>query len=227
MKIVLIHNGTDYEALLLTSLAIGLKKKYANAKILWAGRPEYFPLVKFNKRVKKCLNINNVYDLASLTHFYKSDVCINPYPDKIAIKFTEICAAEKYYGFTKDGAIDHNAELFKNVIYGDLTTNKTVLDLYYGLVDMKWRGEGYGLSYYPRHKQSKDVGIYMQNHPDIEGDHIKMPSNLFAKFDILNEYQHVVTDDMFALHASLALRKKATFYGSLPYSLNFGGQKSN
>ncbi len=226
MKIVLIHDGTDYEALLLTSLVIGLKKKYAGAKIVWAGRPDCFPLVKYNKRIKKCIDISSIDNLEGLTQFYKSDICINPYATQMAANFVSACVSDKTYGFDKNGPVDANAEFFDNVMYGDLKTNRTILDIYYGLADLKWQGEGYGLSYYPRKKQCKTVGIYLHDAVDqqLEGETITLPKKWFDRFDTINEYQKIITDDLFTLHASLSLRKEVLFCKTLRYNLNFAAR---
>jgi len=226
MKIVLIHDGPDYEALLLTSMVIGLKKKYAGAKIVWAGRPDCFPLIKYNKRVKKTIDLRSSDSFEGLSQFYKSEICINPYPTKVATDFVSMCGSEQVLGFNKNGPVDNNAEFFNNVIYGDLTTNRTVLDVYYGLAGMAWQGEGYGLSYYPRKKQCKETGIFLHENIEkaTEGEHINMPKKMFDKFDTLNEYRQIITDDLFALHASLALRKEVLFCKPTPYNLNFSAR---
>jgi len=224
MRAILIHDGTEHEALLLASLAIGLQKKYVNIKILWAGHKEIFQLIKFNPRIQTCFDLTKIYDLASLTGFYECDVCINPYPTNLALRLVEICGAKQFLGFTKNGPVDHNAELFQSVLYDTLTTNITALEMYYKLANMKWTGEGYGLGYYPRKKQTKETGLHLQK-PDMAGETIQMPSNILHKFDAINEYKNVITDDLFTTHAALALRKQATYHGKLQYELNFGGLK--
>lgn len=219
MKIILIHDGTDHESLLLTSLVIGLKKKFVDSKIVWAGRPDCFQLVKYNKRIRK------IVDLKDKNKPHVCDICINPYTTESALNFVDSCETNKVLGFSKHGPVDHNAEFFNNVLYGDLRTNKTILDLYYGLADMQWQGEGYGLSYYPRNKQIKDHGCYfINNHDPVTIPNIPLPSKIFAKLDAINEYKSIHTDDLFVLHAGLALRKDMVFYKDLPYQLNFGAK---
>lgn len=223
MKIIVIQSGPAYEVLLLSGVLIGLKKKYPDAKTLWVGDPAYFPLIKFNKRIKKHLNIHKSGDLAALTSFYGSDVCYNTSLDRSAQKFASTTNSKVYYGFNERGAVDGSATFFQNVLTNQLITRKTILDLYYNLAGMTWHGEGYGLSYYPRHKQSKGTGIYCQSEIWMEGEKLTLPINLLQKFDTINQYAHIITDDLFVLHVALALRKKATFVGNLPYNLNFQG----
>jgi len=222
MRLIVIHSGPEHEVLLLTSLLIGLKKKYGtSAKILWVGDPAFFCLVKYNKRVKKCFNINQVMDLPTITNFYGSDACINISLDNKSGRFASMCGAKQYFGFDKDGPIDRNAEFAQKVIKGEIKTNKTALDLYYSLIGSKWKGEGYGLSYYPRNKQSKECGTYLIDETIPDCDLISLPDEFLPKFDTLNQFAQIVTDDIFVLHAGLALRKKVTFRGDLPYKPNF------
>lgn len=221
MKIIVVHSGTEHEVLLLTSILIGLKKKYgSNSRILWVGDPEFFCLVKYNKRVKKCLNINHLWDIPA-TNFYESEICINISLNDKATKFTSICGAKQFFGFTQNGPVDGNAEFAQKIIEKKLRTNKTALDIYYNIVGMKWKGEGYGLSYYPRLKQSKNCGSYTHNNIAPKCEEISLPDDFLSKFDAINQYSHIFTDDIFCLHAGLALRKQVTFLGDLPYKPNF------
>ena len=226
LKIVVIHSGIDYEALLLTSLLIGLKKKYMSSQILWVGNPSYFCLIKYNKRVKRCFNLDKCYDLSSLTSFYGSDVCLNISLNKQACKFASACGAKIIYGFDKNGPVDRNAEFVSKVLSGKVKTNKTVLDLYYSLAEMHWKGEGYGLSYYPKLKQTKKCGTYLHtdfrtDNEDEDCEEIELPRQFLDRFDVLNQYATIITDDLFVLHAGLALKKKVHCCRKLSYQLNF------
>ncbi len=226
MKIIVVHAGDDAEALLLTSLVIGLRKKYPKSDILWVGNPAFFPLVKYNKRIKKCFDISKVYDLSIVTHFYGSDLCVNITPTSESQKFTQTCGAELFVGFYNNVPIDKNVEFFRNVITGKVKTNKTILDLCYNVANLKWRGEGYGLSYYPRQKQTKHCGIFLKEDDDsFDGEKIQMPAKLLKRFDTINQFSTIVTDDIFVAHASLALRKKLIFKGNPTYNFNFDAQK--
>lgn len=222
MKIIVVHSGLMYKALPLTSLLIGLKKEYPSATILWVGDPDSFELVKFNKRVNKHLDINKCYDLASLTDFYGADLCVNSSIEMKAKKFATLTNAKKVCGFTKDGPVDTDAELFQNIMNGDSETNKTILELYYSLAGLKWKGEGYGLSYYPRTKQSKELAVYLNEEDEsVEGERLTMPDALFAQFDAINQYNSIITDDLFVTHAALALRKNVSCLVKVPYRFNF------
>jgi len=222
MNAIIVHSGQMYEAFPLMSLLIGIKKKYHAIKILWVGKKEYFDLVKFNKRIVEVLDIDKCYDLISLTDFYGSDICINPSQNKNARKFTSLTNAKKTFGFNEKGAVSRDAEFFHKIMSNEVTTNKTILDLYYNLAGLQWKGEGYGLSYYPKTKQSKKTGVYLNNKDEsIKGERIKMPKELFSQLDVLNQFDNIITDDLFVTHASLALRKQVTCLQETPYKFNF------
>jgi len=205
MKIVVVQSGPDHEVFPLMSLLIGLEKKYGSSKATWIGNPRLFDLVRFNKRVGRCIPLGDTSSLGGLKSFFGADLLINSGKDKIAMNVASISGAKKVAGFTNSGAVDRNAEFFDKVMYGGLKTNRHVLDLYYSLADLKWQGEGYGLSYYPRTKQNKNTGVYLSDDQSM-----RMPDKLLGKMDSINEFAEVVTDDLFVCHAAIALRKKVT-----------------
>lgn len=215
MKIILIQSGPDHEALILGSLLIGLHKKYQGAEVVWVGQPKFFELVKYNNRIKRCMDIGQDLSFSSLSCVYGADLCINPSRTKSAKKFVSSVPAKQYLGFTKDGPANRQAEFFGKVMGGEISTRKNILDLYYSLADLRWSGEGYGLSYYPRKKQEKYVGTYLSQEIDVEnGVPIQLPKKLLPRFDVLNQFGFVHTDDLFVTHASIALRKHVYYYSS-------------
>ncbi len=225
MNVVLIQLGAPHESLILTCLLVGLKKHHSNSKIIWAGNNSFKEMVTFNKRINQFVNISEGIDLSLLSAMYGADLCINVSPTKKAKEIASAINAKKYYGFIKRGPVDKNAEFFLNVMTGKVKTNKTVLNLYYNLAGMKWKGEGYGISYYPRTKQTKQCGRYL-----IHGNYtaeekcesFKLPKELLKKFDVINQFSEIITDDEFSLHASLALRKHTTFISEeLSYKMEF------
>ncbi|KKK50352.1 hypothetical protein LCGC14_3125870, partial [marine sediment metagenome] len=108
-----------------------------------------------------------------------------------------------------------------------ISTKKTALQLYYDLVGLQWKGEGYGLSYYPKMKQTEQCGAFMTiyDHPE-NCSRIKMPKGALGQLDTLNQYAEVITDDVFSAHASIALRKQCTLMANLPYQMEFFGRGS-
>ncbi len=222
MKIVVIHSGADHEVFPLMSLLIGLEKKYKQTKVTWIGDPHFFDLVRFNKRVHKCIPLAETSSLDRLKLFFGPDLLVNPSRDKASAKIASLSGAKSFCGFGISGPVDRNAEFFSKVVSGNLRTNRHILDLYYSLADLKWQGEGYGLSYYPRTKQNKDTGIHLSNEKNFA-----MPAKLLGKIDAINEYSQIVTDDLFICHTAIALRKLVLFADdSLSYRLCFFGRGS-
>jgi len=222
VKIVLIQSGSDHEAVVLCSLLIGLHKKWPGCQITWAGNPKFFELIKYNRRVKQCVDINQELSFSDLSTFYGTDLCINPSNTKSAKKFVLSVSSKQYLGFTKKGAADRHAEFFGRVISGDITTHKTILDLYFALAGLKWSGEGYGLSYYPRKRQENGDGTYLSQNVDIKNAlPIRLPDNILRKLDAINQFKEIHTDDLFVAHVGIALRKIIHFYADLPYELEF------
>ena len=208
--------------MVLGSLLIGLHKKYPGCQVIWAGNPNLFELMKYNRRVKRCVDINQELTFSGLSAFYNTDLCINPSNTKVAKRFVASVSSKQHLGFTKKGATDRNSEFFGRVMSGDVTTHKTILDLYFSLAGLKWTGEGYGLSYYPCKRQEKGDGTYLSQDVEVKGSSpIKLPRQLLAKFDTINQFREIHTDDLFVAHAGIALRKTIHFYADLPYELEF------
>ncbi len=222
MKIVVIQSGEQHEVFPVLSLLIGLQKAYHNSKVIWIGNPLFFDLIKYNKRIQSYFDVDAEVNFDVLSKIFKPDICINPFNDKKSCAYASVTQAKKYHGFNKNGPVDRTAEFFDKVKNGTINTNKNILDLYYGLADLKWHGEGYGLSYYPKSKQIAECGKIGVNIPVDDCDAFKLPRKLLPKFDTINKYSHIHTDDLFVLHAGLALRKNITFYSKpLSYKLEF------
>jgi hypothetical protein len=225
MKIVLVQSGPGHDVLVLGSLIIGLHKKYQGSQIIWVGSPKFFDLVKYNRRIRRCVDIGQELTFSGLSLFYNTDLCINPSNTKEAKKFVSSLSAKNYLGFIKQGAVDRHAEFFHKVTSGEISTCKTILDLYFTLAGLKWSGEGYGLSYYPRKRQDKEHGSYLNiATPFAEASPINLPKKLLAQFDVINQFKNVHTDNLFVAHAAIALRKHLYFYADLPYKLEFFGK---
>ena len=220
-RIILVQYGPPETVLLLTSALIGLKKIYNHSKVLWVGEPQYFSIIKFDKRIHKKLNIHKGSDLASLTYFYGSDICYNPSMHKTACTFASITGSKYIFGFNKNGPTSKSAEFFQKVMSGNLRTCKTILELYYGLANIRWNGEGYGLTYYPSTKQNKDVGVCMKK-PTETNEQFCTTNDYPELLNLINQYKKIITDNLLVAHMSLSLRKKVEFHGFLTYKLNFG-----
>ncbi len=226
-KIIIIQYGNDAEVFPLLSLVIGLQKKHPDSHIIWAGDPYLSDLIRYNKRVKRFIDIEQEFTMKTLQIVFGAEICVNTSSNSLAKRFASNVNAENTIGFDKNGATSRQSEFFKNVISGKISTNKTALQLYYDLVGLRWRGEGYGLSYYPKIRQAEQCGAYMTLYDEPDScSKIKMPKETLDKLDALNKYAEIITDDIFSAHASIALRKQCTLIADLSYQMEFFGRGS-
>ena len=112
------------------------------------------------------------------------------------------------------------------IVSGDTLTNKTALQLYYDLAGLQWKGEGYGLSYYPKVRQTEQCGAFMEEYNEPNCSNIDMPTEILNRLDTINRYEEIVTDDVFTAHASIALRKQCILVANLSYQMEFFGKGS-
>lgn len=225
-KILIVQHGNEAEVFPLLSLVIGLKKAHPTASIIWAGDPLLSDLVRYNKRIKRFIDIEREFTMQTLQIVFEAEICVNPSNTTSSRRFTSNASAKQIFGFGKDGAVSRQAEFFGNVLSGKTATNKTSLQLYYDLVGLRWQGEGYGLSYYPQTKQTMECGAYLDGDLPDDCPRIKMPSKVLFRLDVLNKYASIYTDDVFTAHASIALRKQCYFTEKLPYQIEFFGKGS-
>ena len=225
-KIVIVQQG-ETEIFPLLSLVIGLGKAYSASQIIWAGDRSLSELVRYNKRIKRFIDVEQEFTMETLQIVFGAEICVNTSTSLITKQFASNVNATHTVGFNKKGATSRQAEFFGNVISGKISTKKTALQLYYDLVGLQWKGEGYGLSYYPKMKQTEQCGAFMTiyDHPE-NCSRIKMPKGALGQLDTLNQYAEVITDDVFSAHASIALRKQCTLMANLPYQMEFFGRGS-
>ena len=93
------------------------------------------------------------------------------------------------------------------------------------MANLKWRGEGYGLDYYPKTKQTKSCGYDLQDPKHDNCEKISETSSIFKKLDSINKYKTIITDSLTTAHASIALRKECVLISDdLPYKIEFFGK---
>ncbi len=225
-KIVLIHSEIDSDIFPLLSLTIGLHKTYPKSEIVWVGEPRVLNLVKYNKRINGCLDINQEMDFQILGIIFGADICVNLSLSNKSRTFASQVSATKCHGFDKNGATSKQAEFFQKVISEKITTNKTILQMTYDVAGLNWRGEGYGLNYYPSTKQIHGKGQCFTHHRSriVGYSYFKKNKNPLDHLNSINKYSEIMTDDLFTAHASIALRKHCTFVRSLPYQIEFFGK---
>jgi len=221
MKFLVIHNGEPWQSLAATSLIRGLKHRHENCLIDWATSVDSYCLFQFNK------NLSEVY--IGLGPFKGSyDVAINLTPTIEAVNSLEKISAISKIGFIKKndhvGVSDSENEYMLQVFSGKENTSKNIFQMYYRLADMKWKGEGYDLSYFPRNRMKKrrtgiavkDVSLrsYVKENLNLDYSelwHVPLRSDLLKRIDEINRVKHLITDDLFCVHAGIAMRKHVEF----------------
>jgi len=161
-KVLLINLEPVSGCLVSTSIIKGLKNKYKNMKltVIVNNDENCESLFKYNPVVDKVYTIEEFfnklpYDLMR----EKLDQVINLSYDNTLAKLFE-GNAKKITGFKYTDE--------DNLIYDTLhkynKTPKNIFQLYFGLADLKWRGEGYDLFYHPKTKQNRNsVGLAIVN----------------------------------------------------------------
>jgi len=226
-KIVIVQYGQE-EVFPLLSMIIGLHKAFPKSCIIWAGDSFFSDFIHYNKRIEYIIDISQEFSLKTLEVVFGADICVNASRTTVAKQFASSIDAKQTYGFSRNVPISRKAEFLQNVLSGKLSTKKTLLQIYYDLADLRWRGEGYGLSYYPKIKQIAKCGLFLKNYDTEQSDctKINMPENPLKCLDIINKFQEIVTDDLFTAHASIALRKKCTLLGNWTFQMEFFGKGS-
>jgi ribonuclease P protein component len=149
-----------------------------------------------------------------------------------------IIRGKKCFGFW----FDPRSSEFYEVLYGRRKTSMNQFQVYYRLAGMTWKGQGYGLNYYPKTKvKNNRVGVSI-SHSKLRHyviDHLVprmfriviLPyrKNVLRRMDEINVCQQIVTDDNLTMHLSLYLRKKIHFLETIrqntPYEF-FGSGKA-
>lgn len=170
------------------------------------------------------------------------DVAVNLSPSFLCADIMNNIRASKKLGygvtdeqisFFNDGAKAH----YETVHLGKVT-KANLFQLMYGIADITWQGEGYGLSYFPRNKTrkgltglaTKDVRLreFLISNLSLEWSRlwqIPFKKNVLKHIDETNRCKQVVTDDMTTLHVALALRKNVEYViqRELPYKVEMFG----
>jgi ADP-heptose:LPS heptosyltransferase len=234
MKILLIHLGTQSECFIATSLIKGLKKAYNDADIYCVVKnTETESIFKYNKNIKKTYTIKNVPVEFTRMHF---DKVINLHPDFSTEEHFDPKSTEKL-GFDFG---EGTAKIY-GFLYERKKTNKNIFQLYYRLAGLKWRGEGYSFSYYPKARTKKyttGIAVVNANLKSYVVDKLKLDlskiwnipykKNIHKKLDEINRCPSIVTDDFFTLNLALYLRKNVYFLETAPINMQielFGSGK--
>ena len=217
MEILLINLGTQSECFISTSVIKGLRKAFDDIHIYCVVRnTETQSIFKYNRNIKKTYVVKSIPKEFMKKRF---DKVINLHPD-----FT----VEKYYdpnGLEKIGFnFDESSEKIRQFLYNYKKTNKNIFQLYYKLSGLKWRGEGYDFSYFPKARTkgyTTGIAVVNANLRSYVIDKLKLDlskvwnipykKNIYKKLDEINRCPSIVTDDFFTLNLALYLRKNVYF----------------
>jgi len=211
MEILIINLENYCECFVSTSVIKALKAENKNAKIDCVVKNEKLcSIFKYNKKIR------NVFTKAK---FKKNtdkiyDKLINFDP----LNSIDVEAKEKVgFGYSDD----------KNpyeILYGNRKTSKNIFQVYFGLAEMKWRGESYDFYYHPKTKTKKDkTGLYLSNTnlkryiiQKIKLDEstlwvVPYHENIFKRIDEINRCNNIITDDTLTMHIAVFLRKHVFF----------------
>lgn len=231
MNIAVINHEEPWNLLACTSLIRGLAKTYKDCSVTFFVQPECLPILSFSKKVSV-----SVEEFGYENNF---DLAINLTPDIHCSTFSSALSSN-VIGFVEEhgsvGFSSKEVEDYYGVVYGNRKTEKHFLQILFKFCGMTWRGEGYDLSYYPKNRTKKNsIGLsisneglrgFVNNNLQISGSSVSTVPNrksLLKKMDEINRYMYIITDDLFVLHASIALRKEVEFLDTtgLPYKIEF------
>jgi hypothetical protein len=221
-KICVVHLGSLLEVLPATSLFYGLRKKYENPQITWIVSDQVKHLFKYTK---------DVFVFAPSEASQQSvlyDLVINLSPN--------VHPADPFFVYRDFIGFNGNPDTtdIYQVLYGQRKTKMNQFQPYFRLAGLVWRGEGYGIRYFPKNKTKKDsLGIaithdklqqYLYN--GISGGNefrtelCDVTGDIFTRLDSLNKFDSVLTNDLLTANFSLFLRKELHFLETRQLSFN-------
>jgi hypothetical protein len=225
MKIALLNFGNPWHVLASTSLIRGLRRKYPESEITFFVTQEAFPVIQYNNKIEPISgyvqNSEHPFDLA-----------VNMTPTIEACNFMSDLVASTKMGFTEKigtvSSINEDSDEYFSVIHKGEKSERHLLQVLYRLCGLTWKGEGYDLAYFPKNKTNKNrTGIaishdalrqFIKNNLRLQITEpwaVPMKQNIFRRMDEINRCMYIITDDLFTLHASIALRKNVEFLDTL------------
>ncbi|MFA5600105.1 MAG: hypothetical protein WDA06_05850 [Phenylobacterium sp.] len=219
MKILLINLGSIADCLISSSI---IKQFDADFVVITADKDNEL-VFKYNTKVKACYNINNL-PLNFLDNNF--DILFN-YSYNIDGYILQNIQANEKRGFL----FSKKTEDFMKILYGNKRTHLNMFEIYYSLVDERWRGQGYDFNYYPSCKTGKNkTGLFVSNLNlknyitsklklnDSKLWIIPYRKNLFKRVDEINKCSTVVTDDFLTMNIANYLRKGIFFLQTMPFN---------
>lgn len=236
MKVAVLIYEDAWFVLAATSLIRGLRSKFGEGcSIAFFVNNDTYKMLSFNLDIK-------VYSGFAFFEEHAFDIVINYTESVEAADFANYLTKERILGFRLDSsrvvAVDESAQKLRNVLHDVEKTDKNILQLLYRVADMKWKGQGYNLNYFPRNKKNKHkTGLAIRNDTlkNFINDNLHLtltelhpiPSKVeyLKKIDEINRCVNIITDDLFILHAAISLRKNVQFIDTinLGYRIEFFG----
>ncbi len=221
MKIAILDYGKPWHVLASTSLIKGLNKKFPDNNITFFVNHESLPIIQYNSKIEPVSGyIHKTDDVF--------DFVLNVTPTIEACNFSSEIKSSCKLGFIeKIGNIafaNKEAEEYFDIMHNGVTTERHMLQVLYRVAGLTWKGEGYDLVYYPKNKTKRNrTGIaishdalrhFVKNNLKLEMSElysVPMKKDIFKRMDEINRCMNIITDDLFVLHASIALRKDVEF----------------
>jgi hypothetical protein len=211
MKILIFNLNTLYHLVSSTSIM----KSY-DADISWVVlKNSYKDIFKYNKNVDKIYTLEEVI----LNNNEKYDLIIN-LDAFINVSEFESLVSDKFIGFNFGAN-----EKYREILSGNIKSKKNIFQIYYSIIDKKWKGEGYDIKYHPKNTEENDTsGIFLSNKKldkiikdNLSDNGIKYNNIYFSENNIINtinninKYNNIITDDLNIYSISNVLRKNIYF----------------
>lgn len=227
LKIALLHMGPISYLIPATSIMKKIKNvcdaSDTDMHFIWIVKEENLYFFEHHKDVYRVFSFNQ---FAEEKGWY--DVLINLWPE-IPDPFNINADVVDFLGFNFCSELD---PLKDSVLSYDKHYNMNIFQLYFKLCQLKWRGEGYNINYYPQSREKKNlVGIsvansnlrnYVLENLDLEKMkiwYIPYKKNVFKRMDEINKCKRIVTDDFTTFHLSMALNKYVYYLKTSPLTM--------
>ena len=218
MRICVVHLGDICDCFVASSVNRGLVKKYNNAEITWIVQGD-----------EQC----SLFEFSDVTAKKMSDILQEPIQKyDLLVNFSPhvhpsdpVLSADRFVGFN----LNSNSKDYYNIIYGNSSTKMNWFQVYFRLAELAWKGESYGITYFPKSKTRKDIAGVAIDHAKLRhyvNDHIEMDmlrmmlvpykKNIFKRMDEINKASYVITDDQLTMHIGIFLRKYVHFLETMP-----------
>jgi len=223
MEIAITHLGHISQLIPATSVINGIKKQQIDTNITVVVADKSLCYInKYNENVKQTIALeqfakdNSEYDL--LINLYPF------FPEKLRMNSVIRHATGFYFHSYFDK--------FSDVLLGDKNfPEMSILQLYFILCGLIWKGEGYNIGYYPKTKTRKNkIGVSVAN-ANIRNyvlDNLKIDNkkiwyvpyrkNIFKRMDEINKCKKIITDDLTTFHLAMAMRKYVYYLNTFQLS---------